>query len=171
MANEFDLLLAPGEPCDGECGSELFLNRERVKKPPKLERPVVDVEFLPLGTAGGVPISRELRPKELVVEDRSRIPRGTGGRSGDVFDEEARDLCESLRDKFMPGSAKDNAPFPNAAFVGNGGGFVGLASVCLRCGIGADGLFPLDIAPWLFDEKALVEARGVGGSSCGGESS
>jgi hypothetical protein len=118
-----------------------------------------------------VPKSRELRPNELVVEDRSRIPRGIGGRSGDVFDEEARDLCESLRNKFMPGSAKDKAPFANAAFVGNGGCFIGLASVCLRCGIVADGLLPLDVAPWLFDEKALVEARGVGGSSCGRESS
>ena len=71
----------------------------------------------------------------------------------------------------MPGSANDKAPFASATFVGNGSCFVGLASVCLLCGNGADGLLPLDVAPRLFDEKALVEARGVGGSSCGCKSS
>jgi hypothetical protein len=109
-------------------------------------------------------MSRELRPKELVVDERSRAARLIGGLRGDPF-EDARDLCESLRNRFMPGSANDKALFASAALVGTGGGFTGLSSVCLLCGLGATGLFPFGVAPWLFDEKALVEARGVGGSS------
>lgn len=109
-------------------------------------------------------MSRELRPKELVVDERSRMARLIGGRSGDEF-EEVRDLCESLRYKFMPGSANDRAPFASAACGGMGGCFAGLSSVCLLGNFGATGLFPLDVAPWLLDEKALVDARGVGGSS------
>lgn len=91
-------------------------------------------------------MSRELRPKELVVDERSRMARLIGGLKGEEF-EDARDLCESLRNRFMPGSANDRAPLANAAFGGIGGRLIGLSSVCLLCGCGATGLFPLGVAP------------------------
>ena len=115
-------------------------------------------------------MSWELRPKEVVVDARSLIGRRIGGCSGDEFDE-VRERCESLRKRFMPGWANDKEPFARAALVGKGGGFVGDFSVCLLWGTGADGLRPLGVACWLFVEKALVDARGVGGSSAGFESS
>ena len=43
---------------------------------------------------------------------------------------------------------------------------MGLVSVCLLCGTGADALLPFGVVCWLLVDKALIEARGVGGSSC-----
>jgi hypothetical protein len=87
MANELDLLLEPGDPCRGECGSEFCLKRARLKMPPRLLLPVVDVEFRVLPTIGGG-VSILARPQELVVDDRSLIPRRVGGCRGEDIEDE-----------------------------------------------------------------------------------
>jgi hypothetical protein len=109
-----------------------------------------------------VPISWELRPKELVVDARSRMPSRRGGCRGEEFDE-ARDLWDAFLNKLMPpGSAKDKAPLARAALLLVGAWFfIGLSSVCRRCSAVAD-------APLAFGSKVVLEARGVGGPSCCG---
>lgn len=172
MAKEFDLLRVPGEPWRGECGSELCLNRDKFSSPPRLERPVVDVEVLPLPVVngGGVPMSCETRPKELVVDARSLIPRRIGGCSGEEFDE-ARDRWESLRKRLRPGSANDKDCAASAALVEC---FVGLVSVCLLDKAVVGRLLPFSVACSSCMGNTPVDARGVGGSSgcwsssCGG---
>ena len=98
---------------------------------PKLARPVVDVEFRPLpASGGGVPISWELRPRELVVEARSRIPR-RGGCNGDEVDD-PRERPLSSEKGFIPGSAKDKDCLASEVFEGSLGILVG-DSVFLLC--------------------------------------
>ena len=114
MAKELDLLRVPGDPCRGECGSDPCRKRARFRKPPKLDLPVVDIELRALpAVIGGVSMSCEPRPKELVVEARSRILSRVGGCNGDDV-EELRDRCESLRERLIPGSAKDKAALASA---------------------------------------------------------
>jgi hypothetical protein len=111
-------------------------------------------------------MSWELRPSELVVEARSRVPKRRGGCRGEEL-EEARERCDSLRKRLMPGSAKARPCFARAALAGRGGCcLVGLVSVCLLCRTVAGGLRPLGVTLWLLDERALVDARGVVGPSC-----
>lgn len=59
----------------------------RLRKPPKLVRPEVEVELRALARLGGVGevvISSDGLPRELIVDDRSRKPNRRGGaRVGD----------------------------------------------------------------------------------------
>lgn len=142
--------------------------RAKFRKPPRLDRPVVEVEFRALPfMVGGVSISCEVRPNELVVDARSRIPSRIGGCRGD----ELVDPCErwdSLRKRFIPDSANDRAPFANKVFGDGKAGtsslcLVGLASVCLRCSAAPCGLCRPDVCKD-FADRPLTDARGVSGS-------
>lgn len=166
IANELDLLRVPGEPWRGECGSELCLKRERLRNPPKLDRPVVEIEFLPLAErGGGVSTSRELRPKLLIVEDLSRMSSRIGGCKGD----EVVELCELCRSNGCPGSAKErelsaNAALGEDAVWESSRVLVALVSVlvCLRCSV--DSLCCSGV-PNIVSDSMCVDARGVANPS------
>ena len=83
MANEFDLELLPGESWRDALASEPCRKRLRVRNPPRLARPPVEVELraLPLPRVGGVGgvISSDGLPTVLIVEALSRRPSLLGG--------------------------------------------------------------------------------------------
>lgn len=84
-AKEFDFERDPGEAFRA-MGSEPCRNRFRLRKPPRLVLPDIDVEFRPLARVGGVGgvVSSECLPSELMVDDLSRKPNLLGGtRVGD----------------------------------------------------------------------------------------
>lgn len=116
-ANEFGLLPAPGESCLAEYASESCLNLVKLRNPPKLDRPVVDVEFLVLpDMSGGV--STEWRPREeLVVDARSLIPNRMGGCSGDDVDELRERVEPRLTSSCPDCSASANGDWPFGAMT------------------------------------------------------
>ena len=78
--NELDMEWKPGDELRSR-RSELCRNRLKPRRPPKLDRPAVEVELRALDGIGGVGgvRSSDLRPKELTVEDLSRSPKRRGG--------------------------------------------------------------------------------------------
>lgn len=131
-----------------------------VSNAPRLERPFVEVEFLPLPPSDGVPISYELRPRELVVDARSRLPKRGGARGEDV--DEPRDNSELLRMR-RPGSANAKDGLGKGAFVIERGGRRGLSVRLLRRS-GALG-FPSAVSIGRSVGVVPADARGVVGSS------
>lgn len=79
-ANELDFECIPGERVL-ELESEPCRKRLRVRKPPRLVLPDVDVELRALLRVGGVGevMSSDWRPKEPMVEDLSLKPSLLGG--------------------------------------------------------------------------------------------
>ena len=113
--------MATLNPFRESIGSELCLRRERLKRPPRLGRPAVEVDVLVEGSNGGVgkcSSSSTLR-QELIVDERPRELSGVG-RTG-TFDD-CVDLREALEPLLMtpdPGLA-DPANVANADLFGDG---------------------------------------------------
>lgn len=104
------------------------------------------------------------------MDDRPRVPSRIGGCNGDDV-AEFNDRSELARNKFMPGSAKDNELFANAA-LGEGADFewprnlTGLVAVFRRCSAprGPCSFEGMPCSSGVLDCK---DARGVAGL-CGG---
>lgn len=119
---------SPGDPYLGNAGSELWRRRLRLKIPPRLLRPVVEVEFRPDcwpgGCKGGVGSAASSRTfvSEPIVEDLPRLPNGIGGlRAGDEA-VDCADTVESVRSIGLPGPANFNDETASAECDGDGNG-------------------------------------------------
>lgn len=145
-----------------------------MRNPPRLALPDVDVEFRALPSVGGVGgvRSSDGRPKELIVEDRSRKPNRRGGaRTGEDL-AECVELLESLRNRLVAGAAKATEDFASAAWVGELSGDVN----CANCAASVWRRWSAVTGVWRWGlgvirsdlvEKPLVEALGVAGAVSG----
>ena len=119
---------SPGDPYLGNAGSELWRKRLRLKRPPRLLRPVVEVEVRPDcwpgGCKGGVGSAASSRTfvSEPIVEDLPRLPNGMGGaKTGDDAVDRA-ETAEWVRSIGLPGPANFNEEAASAECDGDGNG-------------------------------------------------